>query len=123
MSDLPIEVYGIYLVVRLVADEEAAIQLQCPKGASILYGEIVSRGDGFDSEGNVFRAMPHIGTIPAAFEESSDEIRRALPSRSRVMRSVSSRSMTSWWLCRRDGGGGSPNHEPGFRRSPVGTTR
>jgi hypothetical protein len=74
MSDLPIEVYGIYLVVRLVADEEAAIQLQCPKGASILYGEIVSRGDGFDAEGNVFRAMPHIGTI-AAFEESSDEIR------------------------------------------------
>ena len=74
MSDLPIEVYGISLVVRLVADEEPAIQLQCPKGASILYGEIVSRGDGFDSAGNVFRAMPHIGAI-IAFEESSDETR------------------------------------------------
>ena len=52
MSDLPIEVYGISLVVRLVPDEDAAIQLQCPKGSSILYGEIVSRGDGFDSGGN-----------------------------------------------------------------------
>ena len=74
MPDLPIEVYGIYLVVRLVPDEDAAIQLQCPKGSSILYGEIVSRGDGFDSGGNVFRAMPHIGAI-VAFEESSDETR------------------------------------------------
>jgi len=75
MSDLPIEVYGIYLLVRLVPDEDAAIQLQCPKVASILYGEIVSRGDGFDSGGNVFRAMPHIGAI-VAFEETSDETRR-----------------------------------------------
>jgi len=74
MSDLPIEVYGISLVVRLVPDEDAAIQLQCPKGSSILYGEIVSRGDGFDSEGNVFRAMPHIDAI-VAFEEVSDETR------------------------------------------------
>src|SRR5262245_61482809 len=112
MSDLPIEVYGIYLLVRLVPDEDAAIQLQCPKGASILYGEIVSRGDGFDSEGNVFRAMPHIGAI-VAFEESSDETR----GHSFVvgaMSSVSSRSMTSWWLCRRDGGVGSPDDEPIF---------
>src|SRR5215813_922684 len=28
MSDLPIEVYGIYLLVRLVPDEDAAIQLK-----------------------------------------------------------------------------------------------
>ena len=74
MSELPIEVYGIYLLVRLVPDEDSAIQLQCPKGAAILYGEVVSRGEGFDSEGNVFRAMPHIGAI-VAFEESSDETR------------------------------------------------
>ena len=74
MSDPPIEVNGISLLVRLVPDEAAAIQLQCPRGASILYGEIVSRGDGLDSGGNVFRAMPHIGAI-VAFEESSDETR------------------------------------------------
>jgi len=74
MSDLPIEVYGIYLLVRLVPDEDAAIQLQCPRGASIHYGKIVSRGDGFDSEGNVFRAMPQIDAI-VAFEEVSDETR------------------------------------------------
>src|SRR5262245_24005610 len=72
MSDPPIEVYGISVLVKLVPDEDAAIQLQCAKGASILYGEIVSRGDGFDSGGNVFRAMPHVGAI-VAFEESSHE--------------------------------------------------
>jgi len=44
------------------------------RGAAILYREVVSRGDGFDSEGNVFRAMPHLGAI-VAFEESSDETR------------------------------------------------
>ena len=74
MSDLPIEVYGIYLLARLVPDEDAAIQLQCPRGAAILYGEVIGRGDGFDSEGNVLRAMPHLGAI-VAFEESSDGTR------------------------------------------------
>src|SRR6516165_478404 len=33
-----------------------------------------TRRHGFDSGGNVFRAMPHIGAI-VAFEESSDETR------------------------------------------------
>src|SRR6266545_8051453 len=59
MADLPIEVYGINLLVRIVPDEDAAIQLRCPKGTAMRYAEVVSRGDGFDSDGNVFRAMPH----------------------------------------------------------------
>src|SRR5262249_3710392 len=74
MSDLPIEVYGISLLIRFVAEKDAAIELRCPKGASILYGEVVSRGDGFDPDGHVFRAMPHIDTV-VAFEESADEAR------------------------------------------------
>ena len=74
MADLPIEVYGINLLVRLVPDKDAAIQLRCPKGAAMRYAEVVSRGDGFDSDGNVFRAMPHIYAI-VAFEEDRDEAR------------------------------------------------
>jgi hypothetical protein len=74
MADLPIEVYGINLLVRLVPDKDAAIQLRCPKGAAMRYAEVVSRGDGFDSDGNVFRAMPHINAI-VAFEEDGDEAR------------------------------------------------
>ncbi len=42
MTDLPIEVYGINLLVRLVADGEVAVQLHCPKGAVIRYGEVVT---------------------------------------------------------------------------------
>ena len=72
MTDLPIEVYGINLLVRLVPETAAAIQLQCPKGEAMLYGEVVSRGDGFDINGNVFRAMPHLYAI-VAFEEDRDE--------------------------------------------------
>ncbi len=74
MADLPIEVYGINLLVRIVPDEDAAIQLRCPKGTAMRYAEVVSRGDGFDSDGNVFRAMPHIYAI-VAFEEDRDEAR------------------------------------------------
>jgi hypothetical protein len=71
MTDLPIEVYGINLLVRLVADDEAAVQLHCPKGSVIRYGEVVTRGDGFDADGSVFRAMPHLHAI-AAFEEGGE---------------------------------------------------
>ena len=74
MADLPIEVYGINLLVRLVPDKDAAIQLRCPKGAAMRYAEVVSRGDGFDSDGHVFRAMPHLYAI-VAFEEDGDEAR------------------------------------------------
>ena len=72
MADLPID--GINLLVRLVPEKDAAIQLRCPKGAAMCYAEVVSRGDGFDSDGNVFRAMPHICAI-VAFEEDRDEAR------------------------------------------------
>jgi hypothetical protein len=72
MADLPIEVYGINLLVRLVPEKDAAIQLRCPEGTAMRYAEVVSRGDGFDSDGNVFRAMPHLYAI-VAFEEDGDE--------------------------------------------------
>jgi len=74
MADLPVEVYGISLLVRLVDENEAAIHLHCPKGGVVLYGQVVSCGDGFDPEGHVFRAMPHLDAI-VVFEENPEEPR------------------------------------------------
>jgi hypothetical protein len=48
-----------------------AVQLRCPKGAAIRYGEVVTRGKGFDADGSVFRAMPHIHAI-VAFEDGGE---------------------------------------------------
>ena len=71
MADLPIEVYGINLLVRLVSETEVAVQLHCPKGAVIRYGEVVSRGDGFDADGKVFRALPYAQAV-VAFEDGEE---------------------------------------------------
>lgn len=72
MTDLPVDVYGVNLVVRLVPERDVAVQLRCPKGAVIRYGEVVSRGDGFDADGKVFRAMPYAQAI-VVFEEDGAE--------------------------------------------------
>ena len=74
MADLPVEVYGISLLVRLVDETDAAIHLHCPKGGTVLYGQVISRGDGFDADGHVFRLMPHRDAI-VAFEENPEEPR------------------------------------------------
>ncbi len=39
MTDLPIEVYGINLLIRLVADDEVAVQLRAGEAARRLGGE------------------------------------------------------------------------------------
>ena len=72
MTDLPLEVFGINLLVRLIDDKDAAVRVHCPKGATMLYGQLVSRGDGFDTEGSVFRTMPHLDAV-LVFEEHADE--------------------------------------------------
>jgi hypothetical protein len=46
-----LEVYGINLLVRLVADDKVAVRLHCPKGAVIRYGEVVMLGDRLDADG------------------------------------------------------------------------
>ena len=74
MADLPVEVYGISLLVRLVDENHAAIHLHCPRGGTVLYGQVISRGDGFDADGHVFRLMPHLDAI-VAFEENPEESR------------------------------------------------
>ena len=73
MTNIPIQVYGINLLVRLLPEAPADIRVNCPKGSPIRYGEVVARGDGFDKGANAFRDMPGIKTI-VAFEESAEEV-------------------------------------------------
>ena len=55
MPDIQFQVYGINLLVRLMAEPPADVRVHCPKGSPIRYGEVVGRGDGFDEgEGHYF---------------------------------------------------------------------
>ena len=73
MADIHFQVYGINLLVRLLADAPADVRVHCPKGSPIRYGEVVARGDGFDEGANAFREMPDSKAI-VAFEESPEEV-------------------------------------------------
>ncbi len=73
MTQIPIQVYGINLLVKLMADAPADIRLHCPKGSPILYGQVVARGDGFDEGANAFRDMPALSAV-VAFEEAAEEV-------------------------------------------------
>ena len=55
MSDIPVQVYGINLLVKLLSEVPADIRVHCPKGSPIRYGRVVGRGDGFDEGANAFR--------------------------------------------------------------------
>ena len=73
MSTIPIKVYGINLLVSMMADAPADVRVNCPKGSPIRYGEVVARGDGFDEGANAFREMPELKVV-VAFEESAEEV-------------------------------------------------
>ena len=60
MSDIQFQVFGINLLVRLLAEPPADVRVHCPKGSPIRYGEVVNRGDGFDEGANAFREMPPV---------------------------------------------------------------
>src|SRR5437762_10954780 len=70
---IPIQVYGINLLVRLMAEGPADVRVHCPKGSPIRYGEVVARGDGFDEGANAFREMPDLKAV-VAFEESAEGV-------------------------------------------------
>jgi len=72
-ANLPFQVYGIDVLVRLVSEAPAAFKLYCPKGSPIRYGVVVARGDGFDEGANGFREMPSVGAA-VAFEESAEDV-------------------------------------------------
>jgi hypothetical protein len=73
MSTIPIKVYGINLLVRMMVEAPADVRVNCPKGSPIRYGEVVARGDGFDEGANAFREMPAL-TMVVAFEEGAEEV-------------------------------------------------
>src|SRR5207249_7306833 len=73
MTPIPIQVYGINLLVKLMSEGPADVRIHCPKGSPIRYGEVVARGDGFDEGANAFREMPDLKAV-VAFEESAEEV-------------------------------------------------
>src|SRR2546428_13321643 len=60
MTPIPIQVYGINLLVKLMSEGPADVRIHCPKGSPIRYGEVVARGDGFDEGANAFREIPDL---------------------------------------------------------------
>jgi len=70
---IPIQVYGINLLVRLMGEGPADVRVHWPKGSPIRYGEVIARGDGFDEGANAFREMPELKVV-VAFEESAEEV-------------------------------------------------
>ena len=73
MTNIPIQVYGINLLVRLMPEAPADVRVHCPKGSPIRYGDVVARGDGFDEGANAFRDMPPVRSV-VAFEENPEEV-------------------------------------------------
>jgi len=74
MSDMPpCHVYGINVLVKLLAEAPAGVRLYCPKGSPIRYGVVVGRGDGFDEGASTFREMPPVEAV-VAFEETAEEV-------------------------------------------------
>lgn len=73
MSQIPVQVYGINLLIKILEDPPSDIRVHCPKGAPIRYGIVVGRGDGFDGGANAFREMPAENAV-VAFEENEEEV-------------------------------------------------
>lgn len=73
MGEIPVQVYGINILVKLLGEPPADIRVHCPKGSPIRYGLVAGRGDGFDEGANAFREMPPINAV-VAFEESAEEV-------------------------------------------------
>jgi len=73
MTNIPIQVYGINILVNMMTEPPADVRVNCPKGSPIRYGEVVARGDGFDEGANAFREMPDLKCV-VAFEESAEEV-------------------------------------------------
>ncbi len=73
MSEIPVQVFGINLLVKLLSEPPSDIRVHCPKGSPIRYGKVVGRGDGFDEGANAFREMPPLEAV-VAFEESPEDV-------------------------------------------------
>jgi len=72
-GDPRFQVYGLWVVVQMQKPDSTPYAVQCPHGQPILYGKVVSRGDGFDPEAGTFRDLPPLGSL-VAFEETTEGI-------------------------------------------------
>lgn len=70
-AQIPFQVFGLWVVARIRPNLK--VEVHCPKGGQMIYGEVITVGDGFDSEARQFRGMPPVGTM-LAFEESGDDL-------------------------------------------------
>ncbi len=67
------KVYGLHLVVKMLKEPPSGREINCPKGGTVLYGEVVVTGDGYDADAREFRDMPSMGAI-VTFEESGEDV-------------------------------------------------
>ena len=72
-GDRRFRVFGLSMVLRILDPDTVPFQVQCPRGQPIQYGEVVSRGDGFDAHAQCFRRMPALGAV-VAFEETAEGV-------------------------------------------------
>ncbi len=68
---LRLNVRGMHLLLRLVPEDTVAIQVHCPRGGVIRYGEVLARGAGIDPGTGVKRALPPRRSI-VVFEEDPE---------------------------------------------------
>ena len=70
-----VRVHGLNLLVRMLRDDPPLpdLEVHCPKGHSMLYGEVLARGDGFDPDARSLREMTPVGAI-VVFEEHSEDV-------------------------------------------------
>jgi hypothetical protein len=67
------KVYGLHLIVKMLKEPPARREINCPKGGTVLYGQVVAQGDGYDPDAREFRAMPESGAV-VTFEESGEDV-------------------------------------------------
>jgi hypothetical protein len=71
--DARFAVFGLNLLVRMVAHPPVDKVVHCPKGGHILYGDVIAHGDGFDPDSKSFRPMPEPGSL-VTFEEGMETV-------------------------------------------------
>lgn len=67
------QVFGLFLLVKMDQGPGDNPEVMCPKGASLLYGQVISSGDGYDPDAKEFRKMPSVGST-ITFEESGESV-------------------------------------------------
>ncbi|GEM_PF-522804 len=72
-QDSPFQVYGLHILVHVQRETPKDLELHCPKGDNVVYGKVLTAGDGFDPDAADFRPMPVAETL-VAFEETGEEV-------------------------------------------------